>query len=83
MKQLMMSKTKTLIRSFLILFILTNYFSFTNVYGQTSSDSDQKKAKYIFLFIGDGMGISQAIVTDIYLKSIYKTDTSLFFTDFQ
>ena len=28
------------------------------------------------------MGISQAIVTDIYLKSIYKTDTSLFFTGF-
>ena len=80
MKQITITKTKIFIRSFLILFILTNYFSFSVVHGQT--DSEKKKAKYIFLFIGDGMGVSQAIISDIYLKSIYKTDTSLFFTDF-
>ena len=80
MKQLMITKTKTLFRILLILFILINCFSFSEIQGQTNKD--QKKAKYIFLFIGDGMGVSQAIISDIYLKSIYKTDTSLFFTGF-
>ncbi len=83
MKQLIMIiKTKVLLRNLVILSILTNYLSFTNVSGQTSSNSDLKKAKYIFLFIGDGMGIAQTTIADIYLKSIYKTDTSLFFTGF-
>ncbi|MBI9038669.1 MAG: alkaline phosphatase [Bacteroidales bacterium] len=77
----MIIKTKAFFRSFLLAIFINN-FSFFAAIGQTSLEPDQKKAKYIFLFIGDGMGISQSIISDIYLKSIYKTDTSLFFTCF-
>lgn len=40
------------------------------------------KAKYIFLFIGDGMGLQQVNATQVYIDSVLKGSKSLSFIDF-
>ena len=40
------------------------------------------KAKYIFLFIGDGMGLQQVNTTQVYLDSVVKKNQKLSFIDF-
>lgn len=42
----------------------------------------QKRAKYIFLFIGDGMGIQQVNAAQVYIDSVLKNNTKLSFIDF-
>ncbi|RPH28266.1 MAG: alkaline phosphatase [Bacteroidales bacterium] len=41
-----------------------------------------QKAKYIFLFIGDGMGIQQVNTTQVYIDSVLKSNRELSFLDF-
>ncbi len=49
---------------------------------QVDKGSSDKKAKYIFLFIGDGMGIQQVNTTQVYLDSVLKNNQKLSFIDF-
>ncbi len=49
---------------------------------QVDKGSSEKKAKYIFLFIGDGMGIQQVNTTQVYLDSVLKNNQKLSFIDF-
>lgn len=41
-----------------------------------------KKAKYVFLFIGDGMGIQQVNAAKVYVDSILQDTNSIVFTSF-
>ena len=47
-----------------LLFFIAAIFVFTNSYSQ-----NEKKPKYIFLFIGDGMGMVQTQLADAYLRA--------------
>ena len=49
----------------IITLILTMLF----VLGSLSSADAQKKAKYVFFFIGDGMGFSHISLTEVYLAA--------------
>lgn len=40
--------------------------------GSCQMESKSPKAKYVFLFVGDGMGLSQIYATELYLKSLDK-----------
>lgn len=65
-------KTKTLLSIFAI------FIAFS------SCNNAQKnyKAKYVFLFIGDGMGISQVNTAKVYADSVLNDTCSMFFTKF-
>jgi len=49
---------------------------------QVDRESNGKKVKYIFLFIGDGMGIQQVNTTQVYIDSVLKSNEKLSFIDF-
>lgn len=67
-----------------LLFIALALTTATSGEASERKKTDDKKAKYIFLFIGDGMGINQVAVTESYLS--YKegkiNGERLVFTDF-
>ena len=46
--------------------------------------NSEPKAKYVFLFIGDGMGTNQVYATELYLADVYNTwgNTPLSFSEF-
>lgn len=45
-------------------------------------DNKSPKAKYIFLFIGDGMGLQQVNTTQVYIDSVLKNNKNLSFISF-
>ncbi len=49
------------------IFFITILFLFTAA-GCSKKQQDQKQVKYVFLFIGDGMGTNHAYITDLFLK---------------
>ncbi|HCT31225.1 MAG TPA: alkaline phosphatase [Bacteroidales bacterium] len=49
---------------------------------QNVEHKNSKKAKYVFLFIGDGMGIQVINTTQVYIDSVLKSDKSLSFINF-
>lgn len=49
---------------------------------QQNSSVNNAKAKYIFLFIGDGMGLQQVNTTQVYIDSVLKNNQSLSFINF-
>ncbi len=56
-------------KKFISIIILTALaFSFNSCCSNISKDTDTTKAKYIFLFIGDGMGATHVAVTESYLS---------------
>jgi len=69
-------KNKILIINVLIIIFISSISC-----NQTNIDNkNDKKAKYVFLFIGDGMGINQAMITNKYLQTVGKQQLS--FTKF-
>ena len=70
-----MKMNKTKLTGFGSCIILLVLFSL-----QSIAQEKNQKAKYIFLFIGDGMGINQAMITNEYLK--LKGEDVLSFTQF-
>jgi len=48
----------------------------------TGCQNVNNKPKYIFLFIGDGMGLQQVNATQVYLDSVLKNKQKLSFIDF-
>jgi len=66
-------------KKFLLLIIAVLFIS----YGcQNTSEKEIKKAKYVFLFIGDGMGIQIVNTTQVYIDSVLKNNQSLSFINF-
>lgn len=66
-------------KKFLLLIIAVLFIS----YGcQNKSKNESKKAKYVFLFIGDGMGIQIVNTTQVYIDSVLKNGQSLSFINF-
>lgn len=64
-----------------ILFALALSLLFS--YGcQVKKENDGKKAKYVFLFIGDGMGIQQVNTTQVYIDSVLKSNQKVSFIEF-
>lgn len=49
---------------------------------QNLENKGNKKAKYIFLFIGDGMGLQHVNTTQVYIDSVLKNNQNLSFIDF-
>jgi len=62
-----------------VLLILTT-FLIVGAFNIPNSELSEKPPKYIFLFIGDGMGINQAFITNKYLQTLGKEE--LVFTQF-
>lgn len=62
-----------------VLITLTLLFSYSC---QIDRGSNGKKVKYIFLFIGDGMGIQHVNTTQVYLDSVLDNNQKLSFIDF-
>jgi len=64
------------IKSAQIVLIATSLFIASTVTAQTSKQSKYKGAapKYIFFFIGDGMGLSQANTAEAYLGALNKSN---------
>lgn len=48
----------------------------------TGCQTFNNKPKYVFLFIGDGMGLQQVNATQVYLDSVLKNNQKLSFIDF-
>jgi len=46
------------------------------------SQNQENKAKYVFLFIGDGMGLQQVNATQVYIDSVLKDNQKLSFINF-
>jgi alkaline phosphatase len=63
-----MNRTIFFIRLFVVFFSLTT-LNLRNFAGLPSVDEPQK-AKYVFLFIGDGMGLAQVNLAEAYLSSL-------------
>jgi len=64
-----------------LLFAITLMVLFS--YGcQLDMGRNREKPKYIFLFIGDGMGIQQVNTTQVYLDSVLRNNQKLSFIDF-
>lgn len=49
---------------------------------QNTSTSNSKKAKYVFLFIGDGMGIQVVNTAQLYIDSVLRSNQQLSFNNF-
>lgn len=49
---------------------------------QHNSENKSIKVKYVFLFIGDGMGLQQVNATQVYIDSVLKNHQNLSFIDF-
>jgi alkaline phosphatase len=49
---------------------------------QYKSENKNIRAKYVFLFIGDGMGLQQVNATQVYIDSVLKNHQNLSFIDF-
>lgn len=47
-----------------------------------SCSNQEQKAKYVFFFIGDGMGISHVTLAKLYADSVLNDSTAVSFTDF-
>ncbi|MGE0077696.1 MAG: alkaline phosphatase [Bacteroidales bacterium] len=62
-----------------ILCISFIFFLSLNVKGQKSQDNP---AKYVFLFIGDGMGIQQVNTAKVFADSVLKSKEGIVFTKF-
>ncbi len=65
-----------------ILFLLPVAILF--LVGSCQTNTPESKAKYIFLFIGDGMGMNQAYATELYLAALDNKhgNEALSFSDF-
>jgi alkaline phosphatase len=66
----------TRLKPITICFLLALTFGITNVFAQPSERDNYQGAapKYIFYFIGDGMGLSQANTAEAYLGAIKNTN---------
>jgi len=60
------------------IFLLT----FTALLFITGCKQINNKPKYVFLFIGDGMGLQQVNATQVYLDSVLKSNQKISFIDF-
>ncbi|NOU16181.1 MAG: alkaline phosphatase [Bacteroidales bacterium] len=49
---------------------------------QHGSENKNIRAKYVFLFIGDGMGLQQVNATQVYIDSVLKNHQNISFIDF-
>ncbi len=65
-----------------ILFIATIVLIATAACQQNKTGNINPRAKYIFLFIGDGMGLQQVNTTQVYIDSVLKNNSRLSFIDF-
>ncbi len=63
------------------LFFLTAIVLIITV-GCQQNKTENIKAKYIFLFIGDGMGLQQVNATQVYIDSVLKDNHNLSFINF-
>ncbi len=63
---------------------MTFYFFLVIILSITTSCSDKtsNKTKYVFLFIGDGMGIQQVNAAQVYTDSVLKDSNDISFTKF-
>ena len=66
-------------RRILLLFSLSILVLTSCQYNRTNNNP---RAKYIFLFIGDGMGLQQVNATQIYIDSVLKENKGLSFINF-
>jgi len=61
-------------RRYFLIRLLTVFFTVTalniRVFAILPSGDDPQKAKYVFLFIGDGMGLAQVNLTEAYLAAL-------------
>lgn len=73
-------KIDNMVKRFFILIIIGLMIS--SGCQQNRPEDKNSKAKYIFLFIGDGMGVQQVNTTQVYIDSVLKTNQSLSFIDF-
>jgi alkaline phosphatase len=58
------------VKNILSIFILLTILIPVTVSSQDTGTRKQAKAKYVFLFIGDGMGLAQVVTTQAYLASL-------------
>ena len=65
-----------------IIFSLAFAFIIVTSCQQNKLVNNDIKAKYIFLFIGDGMGLQQVNATQVYIDSVLKNNQKLSFINF-
>jgi alkaline phosphatase len=70
-----MEKYKLIMKKFRIVFLFA--LIFLSLYRVNAQGTGSVKTKYIFLFIGDGMGLNQVFLTEKYLD-YFKTDSLIF-----
>lgn len=70
-----------LIFNFLLISFLLSFCTNKNFQVFGASANPPQKPKYVFLFIGDGMGLSSVKASSFYLKTVYG-DSTICFLDF-